>query len=72
VHEWKTAQWAYDNGLCKVLPNVEALDSELEKTLHVWLPIIRSLLEMKKIWEGNKPLGTLLLKERLLQVIGTV
>jgi methylglutaconyl-CoA hydratase len=65
AHEWKTAQWAYDNGLyAKVLPNVEALDSELEKftsRLAAYNP--DSLLEMKKIiWEGTNHWETLLLE----------
>jgi hypothetical protein len=59
----------YDNGLYKeVLPNVEALD-ELKNSLHVWLPIIRFSVRNRKNNLGrNKPLGTLCIERRLLQV----
>jgi methylglutaconyl-CoA hydratase len=65
AHEWKTAQWAYDNGLyAKVLPNSEALDSELEQftnRLAAYNP--DSLIEMKKIiWEGTDHWDSLLLE----------
>lgn len=65
AHEWKTASWAYENGLyAKVLENTTELDIELAhftKRLATYNP--DSLLEMKKIiWEGTQHWETLLLE----------
>ena len=63
AHEWKTASWAYENGLyAKVLENSTELDIELAhftKRLATYNP--EALLEMKKIiWEGTSHWETLL------------
>lgn len=65
AHEWKTASWAYENGLyAKVLENTTELDIELAhftQRLATYNP--EALLEMKKIiWEGTAHWETLLLE----------
>ena len=65
AHEWKTADWAYENGLySRVLDDSVELDIELAhftQRLATYNP--DSLLEMKKIiWEGTQHWETLLLE----------
>jgi methylglutaconyl-CoA hydratase len=65
AHEWKTADWAYNNGLyAKVLANPVELDLELAhftQQLATYNP--EALAEMKKIiWQGTEHWETLLLE----------
>jgi methylglutaconyl-CoA hydratase len=64
AHEWKSANWALQNGLYASLHNAEELDIEVEKfaqKLSSYNP--EALFEMKKIiWEGTEHWQLLLLE----------
>lgn len=64
AHEWKSANWALQNGLYASLHNAEELDIEVEKfaqKLSSYNP--EALFEMKKIiWEGTEHWQSLLLE----------
>ncbi|MCD0470230.1 enoyl-CoA hydratase/isomerase family protein [Flavobacterium sp. JAS] len=64
AHEWKSANWALQNGLYASLHDVDQLDIEVEKfakKLSSYNP--EALFEMKKIiWEGTAHWKTLLLE----------
>lgn len=65
AHEWKTADWAHNNGLyANVLANPAELDIELAHfTKRLATYNLEALAEMKKIiWEGTEHWDTLLLE----------